>query len=57
MTKSNAQKQREYRERKEFNDEKYLEKERRRRKKYYIPVDKLTKTEHEKAKESSKCSR
>ena len=39
MAKLNAQKEREYRERKKLNDEKYLEKERQRQNKYYIPVD------------------
>ena len=38
IAKSNAQKQRQYREKKNLNDEKYLEKERQRQKKYYIPV-------------------
>ena len=52
MAKSNAQKQREYRERKKSNDDKFLEKERRRQKKYYTPVDKLSKTEHKKRKEA-----
>ena len=51
MAKSNAQKQREYRERKKSND-KFLEKERRRQKKHYTPVDKLPKTEHKKRKEA-----
>ena len=39
IAKLNAQKQRQYREKKNLNDEKYLEKERQRQKKYYIPVD------------------
>ena len=39
IAKSNAQKQRQYRGKKNLNDEKYLEKERQRQKKYYIPVD------------------
>ena len=52
VAKSNAQKQREYRERKKSNDDKFLEKERRRQKKYYTPVDKLSKTEHKKRKEA-----
>ena len=51
MAKSNAQKQREYRERKKSND-KFLEKEKRRQKKYYTPVDKLSKTEQKKRKEA-----
>jgi len=52
MAKSNAQKQREYRERKKLNDGNFLEKERRRQKKYYIPVENLSKSEHKKRKES-----
>ena len=52
MAKSNAQKLREYRERKKSNDDKFLEKERPRQKKYYTPVDKLSKTKHKKRKEA-----
>ena len=48
--KPNAQKQREFQEIKKLNNEKYLKKNRRRPKKYYIPVEKQTKTEHKKQK-------
>ena len=52
MSKSNAQKQMEYRERKKLADKDFLEKERRRQKKCYVPVEKLSKAEHKKRKEA-----
>ena len=52
MAKFNAQKQREYLERKKSNDDKFSEKERRRQKKYYTAGDKLSKTEHKERKEA-----
>ena len=52
MAKSNAQKQREYQERKKSNNDIFLEKERRSEKKYYTPVNTLLKTKHKKRKEA-----
>ena len=51
IAKSNAEKQREYRERKKSNHDKFLEKERWRQKKYYTAVVK-SKIEHKKRKEA-----
>ena len=45
MAKTNAQKQREYRERKKLNDPKFLEKERKRQKAYYVKTSNLSKKE------------
>ena len=51
MTKTNAQRQDEYRERKKARqaregDSNFLERERTRQQKYYVPIRKLTNEEH-----------
>ena len=54
MAKTNAQKQREYRERKKLKlGEAFLEKERLRQRKNYVPVATLTKEEHKQRKENN----
>ena len=45
MAKTYAQKQREYRERKKLNDPKFLEKERKQQKAYYVKISNLSKKE------------
>ena len=45
MTKTNAERQRQYRERKKLKGVKYLEKGRKRKKKYYQKVENLIKDE------------
>ena len=42
MGKTNAERQKEYRERKRLNDPKFLDKEKKRQKKYFVPVKKLS---------------
>ena len=59
MAKTNAQRQNEYRERKKARqaregDSNFLERERTRQKKYYVPIRKLTKEEHKIRKEAVK---
>ena len=43
MAKTNTQKQRKYRERKKLNDSKFLEKDRKRQKGYYVKTSNLSK--------------
>ena len=49
--KANAERQKEYRERKELKDPKLLDKERKQQKNYYVLVKKLSRKEYEKQKE------
>ena len=54
MDKTNAERQKEYRERKKLNDPKFLDKGRKRQKKYYVSVKKLSREEHQKRKEEAR---
>ena len=49
--KTNAERQKEYRERKKLKDPKLLDKERKQQKNYYVLVKKLSRKEYEKQKE------
>ena len=46
MCKTNAERQKEYRERKKLNDPKFLDKDRKRQNRYYVLVKKLPRKEH-----------
>ena len=48
MSKMNAEQQKEYWERKKLNVPKFIDKERKRQKKYYVLVKKLSRKEHQK---------